>query len=137
LLQEEMKMSKDAIDESVSAMWEPAAKVSALCEQDEPEKLAGRCCNQEREIPIPQALKVAPAGAGAYRLSVPAELSERMFGFDNERIVSEVNAMAEDIEWFFRAREGLIGPYPSRSFAQTMLIRFKARCQNRKNTGGR
>jgi hypothetical protein len=100
--------------------------------------LSTRRCFEREGVSILRALKTrTPADGEGHRLSVPGELSGRMFGFDNERIVSEVNAEVGDVEWFFRAREGLIGPYPSRNFAGTMLLRFKARCQNRKVAGGR
>jgi hypothetical protein len=51
---------------------------------------------------------------------------ERIFGFDYGRE-----------EWYFTAREGIKGPYPTREDAGWAMITFIKRCVEKGLTGGR
>ena len=51
---------------------------------------------------------------------------ERIFGFDYGRQ-----------EWYFTAREGIKGPYPTREDAAWAFITFIKRCIEKGGTGGR
>ena len=51
---------------------------------------------------------------------------ERIFGFDYGKE-----------EWYFRAREGIKGPYPTREDAAWALIKFINQCIENDHTGGR
>ncbi|MCX7114160.1 MAG: DUF6316 family protein [Proteobacteria bacterium] len=51
---------------------------------------------------------------------------ERIFGFDYGRQ-----------EWYFTAREGIKGPYPTREDAAWAFITFIRRCIEKGGTGGR
>jgi hypothetical protein len=51
---------------------------------------------------------------------------ERIFGFDYGRQ-----------EWFFTAREGIAGPYPTREDAAWAMINFIKRCIDKGWSGGR
>lgn len=51
---------------------------------------------------------------------------ERIFGFDYGRQ-----------EWFFTAREGIKGPYPSREDAAWAMITFIEQCIEKGLNGGR
>lgn len=63
----------------------------------------------------------------AFRWSKPADQSDGFYGFDNDRLMAQATGAGGEIEWYFRAREGVVGPYPSRNLAKAMLIRFVAR----------
>lgn len=81
--------------------------------------------------------KTVPAVSRGQRWSAPAELWADIPGFDNDRLTSESNTGSGHIEWYFQSREGIMGPYPSRSFAKTMLIQYLARCRKQENTRAR
>lgn len=83
------------------------------------------------------AEKTASVQRNAQRLSPHFEMSEMWAGFDNNRLVSEGLPSEGREEWYFRAREGIMGPYPSRAVAKAMLMQFLARCQKQAYTGGR
>ena len=53
-------------------------------------------------------------------------LVDRIFGFDYGKE-----------EWYFRAREGIKGPYPTREDAAWALVRFVNQCIENDLTGGR
>ena len=51
---------------------------------------------------------------------------ERIFGFYYDKE-----------EWYFTAREGIAGPYPTREDAAWAMIKFIKRCLEKGLTGGR
>lgn len=81
--------------------------------------------------------EIIPAGSGTHRRHAPADLAEHPPCGDTDRLRVVVDTETWQSEWYFRAREGLIGPYPSRACAKAMLIRFKARCRRAASAGGR
>jgi hypothetical protein len=57
--------------------------------------------------------------------------------FKADRIFSEQNHKTGIREWFFQAREGMIGPYETREVAERMMKEFIARCIANRDDGGR
>lgn len=57
--------------------------------------------------------------------------------FEVKRIFCQTNNDTQLPEWFFQAREGVIGPYESREVAEKVLQGFIAHCQARGSDGGR
>ncbi|MFM8333794.1 MAG: hypothetical protein ACKN9T_19140 [Candidatus Methylumidiphilus sp.] len=58
-----------------------------------------------------------------------------MFGVD--RIFSERNGATGLVEWFFMAREGIFGPYPSKELSTARMHEFTAKCRAANDDGGR
>lgn len=57
--------------------------------------------------------------------------------FKADRIFHQRNPRSGEVEWYFQAREGLIGPYKSRDIAEKMLKAFIERCIAAGDDGGR
>lgn len=57
--------------------------------------------------------------------------------FEAKRIFSQRNVETQATEWFFQAREGIIGPYESERVAEKGLEGFVAHCRQRGLDGGR
>jgi|GEM_PF-663098 len=57
--------------------------------------------------------------------------------FSANRVFSERNNRTGQIEWFFEAREGIMGPYDSAASANKALDEFKERCIRLGCDGGR
>jgi hypothetical protein len=57
--------------------------------------------------------------------------------FSADRIYSHRNASTGQLECFFQAREGNMGPYATKEIAQRMLNEFIARCMATGDDGGR
>ncbi len=57
--------------------------------------------------------------------------------FKVTRIFCQTNSETQLPEWFFQAREGIIGPYESRHEAEQVLQGFIVHCQSRGADGGR
>ena len=57
--------------------------------------------------------------------------------FKATRVFCERNDATQMAEWFFQAREGIIGPYESQKVAETALAQFIDRCRDRGCDGGR
>jgi len=53
------------------------------------------------------------------------------------RIFSIEEQFTRQMRWFFRAREGVMGPYESREAAAHMLLEFTEQCQLHGLTGNR
>jgi hypothetical protein len=79
-----------------------------------------------------------PSGV-ATRLKVSAtsnhQKSRTMFSAN--RVFSQRNNVTGQIEWFFEAREGIMGPYESAAYANKALDEFKKRCLHLGSDGGR
>ncbi len=54
-----------------------------------------------------------------------------------ERIFYITNQRNGKIEWYFKAREGDVGPYKSAEQAQSVLKEYIAECIEQGNSGGR
>jgi hypothetical protein len=59
------------------------------------------------------------------------------FGDITDRIFPQANPLSDVALWFFKAREGIMGPYESRETAEQRLLEFKAYCQRTGATGNR
>lgn len=57
--------------------------------------------------------------------------------FNTSRVFSERDVGNGLTEWFFMAREGIMGPYESKEYANRELQNFIARCIALNSTGGR
>jgi hypothetical protein len=57
--------------------------------------------------------------------------------FSADRVFSQLNTETGAIEWFFSAREGIMGPYISKDYARHMLLEFEKRCREQGSDGGR
>jgi hypothetical protein len=57
--------------------------------------------------------------------------------FSANRVFSQLNSTTGAMEWYFSAREGVIGPYISKDYAQRMLEQFIKNCQDQHSDGGR
>lgn len=57
--------------------------------------------------------------------------------FEVKRIFCQRNNDTQVAEWFFQAREGVIGPYDSEDLAEKVLAGFIAHCKARGADGGR
>lgn len=57
------------------------------------------------------------------------------FMADANRIFFRAGPAMDRGQWFFRAREGVMGPYASRETAERELLEFKAYCQRMGVTG--
>ncbi|MDD5036316.1 MAG: hypothetical protein PHE55_16340 [Methylococcaceae bacterium] len=57
--------------------------------------------------------------------------------FEASRIFSHRNCETGRIEWFFHAREGVIGPYESVDKATQMMVDFIETCKKLGSDGGR
>lgn len=55
----------------------------------------------------------------------------------DDRVFSNTDQFTREIHWFFRAREGTMGPYDSREAALEMMLAYKAQCQLYGLTGNR
>ncbi len=54
-----------------------------------------------------------------------------------DRVFFQANQITGLATWFFRAREGIMGPYETRATAEQRLMEFKAFCQRAGITGNR
>jgi hypothetical protein len=59
------------------------------------------------------------------------------FMADADRIFYQAGQTLDREQWFFRAREGVMGPYASRETAERELREFKVHCQRTGATGNR
>lgn len=57
--------------------------------------------------------------------------------FQADRVFFQRNPASGLVEWYFLAREGTFGPYPSQEIARTMLNEYIERHKAAKDTGGR
>ncbi len=57
--------------------------------------------------------------------------------FSVNRTFSTHNQKTGTIDWYFQAREGNCGPFPSQESAELRLNEFKIRCAKNKDDGGR
>lgn len=57
--------------------------------------------------------------------------------FNVNRVFSARNGTTGQVEWFFEAREGIMGPYESAASANKALGEFKERCMRLGCSGGR
>ncbi len=57
--------------------------------------------------------------------------------FRADRIFSLKKASSGATEWFFLAREGIMGPYVSKEEASRNLVLFVQWCMGQQQTGGR
>ena len=55
----------------------------------------------------------------------------------HQRIFSQFNQEIAGPEWFFRTREGVVGPYESREFAHAVLVAYIDLCISLDWNGGR
>jgi hypothetical protein len=66
-----------------------------------------------------------------------AALAGHRDGGDNERLFSIDDEATGEVRWYFRTREGVMGPFESRALALMELTQFKARCREAGNQGNR
>ena len=64
-------------------------------------------------------------------------IRELMMQRDSERIFQGKSTFPGQEEWFYRAREGIAGPYLNKRDAALALDRFIKYCQHNRLTGGR
>ena len=57
--------------------------------------------------------------------------------FQADRVFFQCSLATGLVEWFFLAREGTFGPYPSQQVSREMLSEFVARNKAANNDGGR
>lgn len=57
--------------------------------------------------------------------------------FTRQRVFSQSNHHSGLSEWFVETREGIMGPYATRDYAEQMLKSFKSRCVELGSHGGR
>ena len=57
--------------------------------------------------------------------------------FGTSRIFTERNSNNGLMQWYFNAREGVMGPYESKERAERSLGAFKDRCVRLGDSGGR